>query len=159
MTRSLNELTGMIQKAARGADIPLGHADELANAGARLIASGGDAGEVSRALQDPTGIAMKGPAIIDAVLAAGKEVILHDADTPALMLAMVAARGADVVARIDGIDVIVSPGQADGASVTGPVTVPEEDWNIWSELAAKTYVPATEASRNAGAGAGLTDND
>ena len=28
-----------------------------------------------------------------------------------------------------------------------------------AELAAKTYVPETEASRLAGAGAGLTDND
>jgi hypothetical protein len=40
-----------------------------------------------------------------------------------------------------------------------PATIPQQDWSVWSACAAKTYVPETEASRLAGAGAGLTDND
>jgi len=38
-------------------------------------------------------------------------------------------------------------------------TCDDETWNRLSKLAAKTYVPASEASREKGAGAGLTDND
>lgn len=40
-----------------------------------------------------------------------------------------------------------------------PVDVDDEAFSRLSVLAARTYVPATEASRLSGAGAGLTDND
>jgi len=39
------------------------------------------------------------------------------------------------------------------------IAVPDELWRQTEMLAARTYVPATAASRLAGAGAGLTDND
>jgi hypothetical protein len=35
----------------------------------------------------------------------------------------------------------------------------EEIWEALGRFAHRTYVPATEASRLKGAGAGLTDND
>jgi len=37
--------------------------------------------------------------------------------------------------------------------------VSDQLWIQLSDLASKTYVPATEASRLSGAGAGLNDND
>jgi len=37
--------------------------------------------------------------------------------------------------------------------------VADGDWSEIGALAARTYVPASEQSRLAGAGAGLTDND
>ncbi len=37
--------------------------------------------------------------------------------------------------------------------------VADADWRILADFAHRTYAPATEASRLAGAGAGLTDND
>ncbi|MGA0281445.1 MAG: hypothetical protein ACO3K9_07130, partial [Paracoccaceae bacterium] len=76
----------------------------------------------------------------------------------------------------DGIDCILS----DGLSETGPVDlkvstisaaqateprlqsridVPQDIFDRLSALAHKTYAPATEESRLAGAGAGLSDND
>ncbi len=42
---------------------------------------------------------------------------------------------------------------------TDGVVVDDKSWAEAAALAAKTYVPSTEASRLAGAGAGLTDND
>ena len=64
----------------------------------------------------------------------------------------------------DGVDLIItcqaSDGSVSGAANTAtPVTCDDETWNGLSKLAAKTYVPASEASREKGAGAGLTDND
>jgi hypothetical protein len=45
------------------------------------------------------------------------------------------------------------------APLIGSVSVNEGNWEILEEYAHHTYVPATEASRLAGAGAGLNDND
>lgn len=41
----------------------------------------------------------------------------------------------------------------------GPISVDEDLWAQLDELASHSYVPATEASRLSGAGAGLSDND
>jgi len=41
----------------------------------------------------------------------------------------------------------------------GPVDIADEIWEGLSAFAHRTYVPASEASRLKGAGAGLTDND
>jgi len=46
-----------------------------------------------------------------------------------------------------------------GRPYLGAVAVADDLWQRASSHAAKTYVPATEASRLKGAGAGLTDND
>ena len=45
------------------------------------------------------------------------------------------------------------------SSCWGPVDIADEIWEALSAFAHRTYVPATEASRLKGAGAGLTDND
>ena len=42
---------------------------------------------------------------------------------------------------------------------SGPVDIDGEVWEALGQFAHRTYVPATEASRLKGAGAGLTDND
>ena len=42
---------------------------------------------------------------------------------------------------------------------TGPITIAADIWAELDVLAAQSYVPATEASRLSGAGAGLSDND
>ena len=54
--------------------------------------------------------------------------------------------------------------RVDGESVGSPVTpqaveVDERQWAAATELAARTYVAASEESRVRGAGAGLSDND
>ena len=61
----------------------------------------------------------------------------------------------------DGVDISVLP-QVDSlppALHTAPIYLEKPVWKAISDLAAKSYVPATAASRSSGAGAGLTDND
>jgi len=47
----------------------------------------------------------------------------------------------------------------EGPAEIGRLTVEDKTWRVAKALAAKTYVPASEASRAHGAGAGLLDND
>lgn len=60
-------------------------------------------------------------------------------------------------------EVNISTGQdgkpAGQAPQTGGVDIACDLWEALNEFASRTYVPATEASRLKGAGAGLTDND
>lgn len=157
MKRSLNETGGMIHKAARGAGLPLGHADDLAAAGVRYVATGGAAAEITRDLRSPDGVWLRGPQLIDNVLVSDQPVTYAQCPSAQLMVAMAVQRG--ITASIDGQAVVLSPATAKPAPLAGPINVSEADWRDWSDLAARTYVPATEESRSAGAGAGLTDND
>lgn len=174
MKRSLNEISGMVAKAARGAGVPLGHCDDIGAAAAHLAATdplrldcviGALSGphvpvDMDGARFRNARAAMAGPIAIDAILAGAEEVTLENIDAPRLVLAMCAARGVAVAQRSEGTDLILN---AKNEAVTPPaassVTVSDLSWDQLSTLAAKTYVPATEASRLAGAGAGLTDND
>ena len=58
--------------------------------------------------------------------------------------------------RIKTTDVDIEPSHV---TATGAVDIGDEIWEGLSQLAQRTYVPASEASRLRGAGAGLTDND
>ncbi|MEE4237049.1 MAG: DUF3726 domain-containing protein [Anderseniella sp.] len=98
---------------------------------------------------------------------------------PFLMQAGVAATiswpGCEVDVRADGltvrgkaagaglpVTVHVAAGTGDAAQLKpqpGAVDIAGEIWEALGRFAHRTYVPATEASRLKGAGAGLTDND
>lgn len=170
---SLNEVGGAILKAGRGAGIPLGQAEDLARVGSYLIGIGGAAGVITNALteavipatvdwQDDRVVVTAGsgalvaPVICDAFRMGYDCATFTDPQHKALIGAALAADG--VALTWDGLTVRRSDTEVLKAK-TGPVTVPQDDWDIWQGLAAKTYVPETEASRLAGAGAGLTDND
>lgn len=132
--------------------------------------------------------AIDGPTAMDFLLAkVAPSVVLTDVDAPLLIigLAGVAAAESDVCidVEVDGVHhvALVPDGLAsvigseiggslrlsltnrvakavDNPSTSG-IEVSKDAWDLISELAQKTYVPETEASRLAGAGAGLTDND
>ncbi len=51
---SLNEVAGMVQKAARGAGIPVGQAEDLGQVAAFLAGTGDSIAPVTAALQDPS---------------------------------------------------------------------------------------------------------
>ena len=57
------------------------------------------------------------------------------------------------------ITVSVAPAPLDRPLTPGPISLDDQIWDKIMRLAAKSYVPASEASRASGAGAGLTDND
>ena len=169
---SLNEVEGTALKAARGAGFPLGQAEDLARVAAYLVGIGGKASVITAALQEPAiaaqatwgtdslvisgSAAMIAPVICDAFRMGYDRVTFDNPQHSIYIGAALAVEGVPLwwegctIRRGDSEVLPVIP---------GPVTVPQADWDIWQGLAAKTYVPETEASRLAGAGAGLTDND
>jgi hypothetical protein len=155
MKRALNETSGMMTKAARGVGLPLGVAEDLGaavpfmsmttlNALADMLADG----------QCHAGLTAL-VSTLDSVQCGSYEVI---ADAVALDLAraLAAARGFAVI--VDPTGAVNREDKLTVAAV-GPVDVPGATWDTLAGLAARTYVPESEASRRAGAGAGLTDND
>jgi hypothetical protein len=178
MKRSLNEIGGMVLKAARGAGVPLGHCEDLAAAAVYLAGTDpGRLGAVLDALAGPYKVAdaqwstvvldcpnarmiMAGPVAADALAAGVERVVLRDLDVPRLMLALCAARGLVVDHHFKGADLHLVLTQGIPPRPTAQAaTVSDQLWIQLSDLASKTYVPATEASRLSGAGAGLNDND
>lgn len=170
---ALNEVGAMAQKAARGAGLPLGHAEDLGRVAIYLASTSGDVSPVTRALQEHTSevdvnwgkkvitvksgpAAMIGPIVRDSFMMGCDQADLADIDHGPLVAAYLAESG--VALTWDGTTLIRSD-----TTVIQPVTkavhIPDDDWSVWGALAAKTYVPESDASRLAGAGAGLTDND
>lgn len=173
MKRALNEIGGMAQKAARGACIPLGHAEDLGRVAIYLASTSGDVSPITRALEEayaPLSLdwsddvvtvqsgqaALVGPSLRDAFAMGYDTAQLADPTHAPLVGAFLAEGG--VALRWDGLklmrsDTTVLPG------ICNPVEVADADWSVWARFAAHTYVPETDASRLSGAGAGLTDND
>jgi hypothetical protein len=181
MICSRAEAYALVLKAARGAGLPLGHCEDLANA--MKIAPSPvwevlpDAlgGEFALAVPDEidgrlvyeiSRIAIDGPSAIDAALS-GQEVYLGRLDVPLLlvMLCHVAEeaveQGFEYTFDEDGGVLLRLSGRAPDRTTMqdGRADIPENVFGFLNILAAKTYVPESEASRVSGAGAGLTDND
>ncbi|MCC5974755.1 MAG: DUF3726 domain-containing protein [Rubellimicrobium sp.] len=180
--RSLNEIEALVLKAARGAGLPLGHAEDIAAAAPLLAAAApGDLDQLVAALAPPHDpvtlpeadpillhaprIAMAGPLILDRLMAEGGSACLRTPDAPALMIALAraAAPAGQIATRTDGtyLHLTMTPDQPPPGPPTlaGPVPVPPRIWASLESLAARTLVPESEASRRSGAGAGLSDND
>ena len=173
--RARNEVEAMALKAARGAGAPLGHAEDFARAaGAMAMADAAALDSLSNALDGPFEVDASGiplrlvgpcmmvmPLAIDALRSGEAEVLLPGAHPPALVQAYirVAAQDFDIALEISGEKLRLGAVQPPAALPAKAVAVPDAIWRIWDALAAKTYVPETESSRLAGAGAGLTDND
>lgn len=170
---ALNEVEGMVQKAARGAGIPIGQAEDLSRVAGYLVATGGQVAPITDALREPLtpvdvqwgdteitvssgSAAMIGPIVRDAFKMGCNRATLHDIAQAPLIAAFLATGG--IAQKWAGPVVCVSDTSVLKPDCQ-PVAIPQSDWQIWSALAAKTYVPQSEASRLAGAGAGLTDND
>lgn len=174
MRVSRNELIAMVAKAARGAGLPLAHAEDIAAASVDIYALTRDVGSIEQALRcphrasilqepDQTSAAFHGPTALDILVADPKPVTLSALDAPIVLMGLLnwANRlGAGVQLTCDGDTVTLSKGKAARLPATpSQIIVDPEHWNALNILAAKTYVPESEASRIAGAGAGLTDND
>lgn len=170
---ALNEVAGMAQKAARGAGFPVGQAEDLGRIAAYLAGTGANVAPVTAALQEAVSdidvrwtdscaevhagpAILIGPVIRDAFAMGCTKAVLADLAHAPLVGAFLAENG--VAQNWDGLTVTLSDTTVLTAKCN-PVTIPPQDWRVWSDCAAKTYVPETEASRLAGAGAGLTDND
>jgi hypothetical protein len=180
MRRSVNEIQVLVLKAARGAGVPLANAEDLANAVAGSIHTRPDVLRevlgtlrgplVAASLTDGTTLngsfALTGPAAIDLLLAGENAVTIKPAPPGNLLAALVKDAN-----RTHGVSLVISKAPSTATlefsmsdappskRPTGPVDVEDDIWSRLSALAAKTYVPASVASRSLGAGANLDDND
>ena len=217
MTWSLNEIEALSRKAARGAGLSWGLAEEAGKAARWLVAQGLPGPQVLADLltrndgkdyetlcpHDDDGghwtarggtlcPLISGAALCDHAsrLAAGEALHLGRTASPMLLLPYL-----DAAARIAGREVTVSwagvtltcgtpdgmptdmapdltadmvdavsihPGNRCDTDAIPPTTrgdIPETTARTLDAFAQRTYAPETEASRLAGAGAGLTDND
>lgn len=183
---SYNEVSSTARKAASGAGLPHGVAEEIGQAAAWLSARGVDAvGIVVRALSGsgPRTI-LAGLAAIDALCCGEgpEEAALESADCSLLLLALagLAADNAGLSLAAQRQDKTLLPldaacrepatsrlhlvrrGQGNAAEAAlspRPAATSQAAHAAALQLAAKTYVPASDLSRAMGAGAGTTDND
>lgn len=165
MTRSANEVMVLAAKAARGAGAPPAQASEFGRAVVRHIHAGRDLRYISQALE----AVPKGP-IIDFPIAFTR--VLESGGTPArgqveasawLPLAQSYADALPYAAQVNVMGAVLditADLQQPAAHVSlGRLTLPDAFLNQMNTLAARILVPESAASRLAGAGAGLTDND
>lgn len=175
MMRSRNEVEGMALKAARGAGLPIGHAEDFARAFGLLAAQDFDdlASQINALKtdmhvgiqEDPlrlTGACvMVMPMAIDAVRAGETDIRVEIGSDNSLAQAylQVAAQDHDVLLNLTPDGQLVPRARPFDAIPIAAISVASDVWSALSDLAARTYVPASESSRLSGAGAGLTDND
>ncbi|MCF6444957.1 hypothetical protein L1065_09405 [Nereida sp. MMG024] len=134
--KSANEVMGLGIKAARGAGFDIGQAADFGAALVIHLCEGRNTAEITAALADPDGPITGMPARIDA---------LYDPNES----------GQDLFTGL-----ALSYFQASqGARPKPRLLLPKSLEAELTTLAAKTYVPASDGSRLAGAGASLLDND
>ncbi|MEP5151561.1 DUF3726 domain-containing protein [Planktotalea sp.] len=145
--RSSNEISGMVLKAARGAGMPLGCAEDLARI-APLLAKDNTLSLIVGLLKVP----LDRPVLEEGSLRRGHPVLTA--------IASLDLAAAGIEARVeDEIDASLAQMMQQVEIPAGPFEVDTAVWDRLNAFAAKMLVPETEASRLAGAGAGLTDND
>ena len=162
MIRSRNEIAGLVYKAARGAGWPLGLAEDVAAAMDFCADPGPALRAIAGHLAQGPGEVLETIATLDALQAG----LIGQADLPngpiLLALAQMRSHNAATV-TLDHAHKMLrlhSPPAVEPAQpASGAVEVDDDLWSVLAGFAAKTFVPATEASRIAGAGAGLSDND
>ena len=169
MIVSSNELQMLVLKACRGVGVPMGQAREVAVA---LAESPQALGALLPHLALPMksakfdfsdGLTVQDAALLrdfsacaDAAALGVKPVRLCGLAACDLAHALARSRGLSIAA--EGADVVFTEQEAVRPQVSRGAVVPEI-WQQVASFAALTYVPETDASRLAGAGAGLSDND
>lgn len=163
MELSLNEVETTIVKAARGRGLDHGIAVEIGAAARWLCETGRDGIEAAAealGARDCDAEAL-GLGSVDRALAGADSVTVVDCVSVELLVGL-AGRVGLVIDRGPGSVEVCQPATtaehnpygATVATVAAPAC-----WPQLEELASRTYVPSSEQSRAAGAGAGLTDND
>ena len=161
MILSANELSATCQKAARGAGFPMAQTQSFATAALRHIGVERPEDEIAKALihNDDSPI-LTLPVLLDHALIKGRAT-LQGGLTPdlALSYAETSPWKMQIIRAGRAIHLTCDGHRADRIPLPERLTISDTLWAHLQRLAAKTYVPATEASRLSGAGAGLSDND
>lgn len=168
MTWSLNETEALCRKAARGAGMPWGLAEEAGRA-ARWLEDRGQAGAGALAkllgrwnagMTPRDCPVLAGAAMADAGVMPASPVTADPLTWP--FVAMIAGLTGEALSPTEGVKI-----NPDGSLVLssamqhlrGRAAPDAAAIATLESFAARTYAPATEASRLAGAGAGTSDND
>ncbi|WP_300435971.1 hypothetical protein [uncultured Mameliella sp.] len=173
MSYSANEIAALAQKAARGAGFPPQQAQVFGAATVQFLAGGGEAQALLDALADPADSPiLRLPLLVEdiqrAVGLAGPQITLtlqpgDEALAPAYArLAAVPITRTEVGQSEDGLPQLcleTDPNRDRAAPLPPRIEASAPLVDHLSILAARTYVPASDSSRSAGAGAGDIDND
>ena len=169
MSRSVNEIEVLARKAASGAGFPPAQADSFGRAAAWHLALDGDSGALTEALADRNDspvlrLHLLPEDIRRALDLSGPDVVLSlqtgdEALAPAYArLAGVTILTCEVLEQGSIPRLHLSTTDGANRSLPGRLTLDMETYRTLADLAARTLVPASDASR-AGAGAGDIDND
>lgn len=185
MSHSRNEASALITKAAVGAGFPWALAQEISKAFSTIAQpTSSEWQALIDALVAPTEgmiftthagllqienarICSAGPAVVDWLVAGMQRAELLELDCPVLLDAFLRAGQAEygyafmTETNENGV-VQVTAKRNENPSISQSlprIIFPQETYDALIGLAARTYVPESDASRLSGAGAGLTDND
>lgn len=163
MSWSVNELAGLAEKAARGAGAPLEQARWFGRAAAVHLGAGRDPEDLAQALADLPGgaILTLHLAVTEAQLEANPSATLRTEVPQALVRSYLETLPfhVEISTAQDALRVAFDRQRPAGRPPLTRVTPPEALACRLQDLAARTLVPESDASRRSGAGAGLLDND
>lgn len=168
MSWSQAEISALATKAARGAGAPPEQAARFGQAAAAHLAQGRAASEIDQALRAlPEGPILRFGRDIDRVKMAALAmadtcVDVRVDDCAALFDSYLSALPFEVKTTAiepDHIRVVTGNDRGAACKPVGRISGCDRLIARMSDLAARTFVPESDASRRAGAGAGLTDND
>lgn len=162
MRVSRSEFEATVRKAARGADWPAALAEDLSRAAGALAATGGAGGELGLTAVDGNQRDILATTITAFELSLGGEASTITGASSDLLAGCALSLGAEhrigFDVNLEGKGATISVAPEKPVEIVEIFVVPDV-WDRLQTLAHKSYVPASEASRLAGAGAGLTDND
>jgi hypothetical protein len=164
---SASEITALATKAARGAGAPPEQAARFGTVAAFHLGAGRAPQDLIAAVESlPGGPIVTLPGLLDAVVAEAWDGVTDPCVLPpdhaALARSYVAVLPYDARCTVladGGLSVMLDISELKSAKATGRIAGCDVLIARFSELAARTFVPESEASRSKGAGAGLSDND
>lgn len=164
---SASEIAALATKAARGAGAPPEQAARFGKVAAFHLAAGGAPQDLIAAVEAlPGGPIVTLPGLFDAAAAkawdgaAGPCVVPQNHAILARSYVAALPYAARCTVLADGdLSVMLDISDPKPAKAAGRIAGCDVLLARFAELAARTFVPESDASRSTGAGAGLTDND
>ncbi len=163
MSYSANEVMTLAAKAARGAGAPPAQASNFGRAVVRHLLAGRDAGDLSNALDAlPDGPVIDLPiafARLQETAGASGQIDCHSWPHLAQSYAVALPFATETDVRDDVLHITADLQTPAPKTILARIELPDALLEKMTHLAARILVPESDASRLAGAGAGLSDND
>ena len=164
--KSWTEIQALAVRAATGARVPRAQALAFGGMLARHLADGGAEAPLSKALETPTTIlalAHHVETMIETASVSGRAVSIRqeDAGQRALLISWLASLPCQAVITASGPEIHAALSLSEPSARGRParIAIGSDLFKQMQILAARTYVPDSDASRTSGAGAGLMELD